>query len=154
MATSVLPSPVFISAMLPWCKKMPPISCTSKARRPKARLAPSRQFANASGRIASNVSPFATRALNSPVFSINCASLNASNSGSNALIFSISGRTDFTLRSLGVPKTLAANFPKPSIVTPSINLLRNFVLLDLLGAQSGHRYEHAHYSCVFDVRGR
>ena len=32
MATSVLPSPVFISAILPLCSTMPPISCTSKCR--------------------------------------------------------------------------------------------------------------------------
>ena len=29
VATSVLPSPVFISAIMPLCRTMPPISCTS-----------------------------------------------------------------------------------------------------------------------------
>ena len=32
VATSVLPSPVFISAMPPRCRTMPPMSCTSKWR--------------------------------------------------------------------------------------------------------------------------
>ena len=32
VATSVFPSPVFISAILPRCRTMPPINCTSKWR--------------------------------------------------------------------------------------------------------------------------
>ena len=47
MATSVLPSPVFISAILPWCSTMPPMSCTSKWRWPSVRLAASRTVAKA-----------------------------------------------------------------------------------------------------------
>ena len=35
VATSVLPSPVFISAILPWWSTMPPISWTSKGRMPE-----------------------------------------------------------------------------------------------------------------------
>ena len=42
MATSVLPSPVRISAILPLCSTMPPISWTSKWRMPSARLPASR----------------------------------------------------------------------------------------------------------------
>ena len=42
VATSVLPSPVFISEILPSCRIMPPISCTSKWRWPSVRLAASR----------------------------------------------------------------------------------------------------------------
>ena len=37
MATRVLPSPVFISAMLPRWSAAPPMSCTSKWRRPRVR---------------------------------------------------------------------------------------------------------------------
>ena len=37
VATRVLPSPVFISAMSPSCSTMPPMTCTSKGRMPKAR---------------------------------------------------------------------------------------------------------------------
>ena len=38
VATSVLPSPVFISEMLPWCRTTPPSICTSKWRMPRRRL--------------------------------------------------------------------------------------------------------------------
>ena len=41
----VLPSPVFISAMLPPWSTMPPISCTSKWRMPIVRLPTSRTIA-------------------------------------------------------------------------------------------------------------
>ena len=56
MATSVLPSPVRISAILPWCKTMPPISCTSKWRMPVVRTLASRTMAKASGKISSSTS--------------------------------------------------------------------------------------------------
>ena len=49
VATSVLPSPVRISAILPWCSTMPPISCTSKWRMPSVRRDASRTAAKASG---------------------------------------------------------------------------------------------------------
>lgn len=57
MATSVLPSPVRISAILPWCRQIPPITCTWKCFMPSTRQAASRSAAKASGRISSNVSP-------------------------------------------------------------------------------------------------
>src|ERR671914_592632 len=59
VAASVLPSPVFISAILPSCSAMPPMICTSKGRIPKVLLEVSRTTANASGRMSSRVSPFA-----------------------------------------------------------------------------------------------
>src|SRR5881396_1485456 len=49
VATSVLPSPVAISAILPSWRTMPPISWTSKGRMPTVRRAASRATANASG---------------------------------------------------------------------------------------------------------
>ena len=52
-----MPSPVFISAMLPWCRAAPPISCTSKCRWPIVRRAASRTTANASGSRSSSDSP-------------------------------------------------------------------------------------------------
>ena len=58
VAARVLPSPVFISAMLPRCRAAPPISCTSKWRMPSVRLAASRTAANASGSRSSSDSPF------------------------------------------------------------------------------------------------
>jgi peptidyl-prolyl cis-trans isomerase C len=50
VATSVLPSPVFISAIAPSCSTMPPISWTSKWRWPSVRLAASRTVAKAGTR--------------------------------------------------------------------------------------------------------
>jgi hypothetical protein len=49
VAVSVLPSPVRISAILPSCSAMPPISCTSKWRIFMTRLEASRTTAKASG---------------------------------------------------------------------------------------------------------
>ena len=49
VAIRVLPSPVRISAIWPWCKTIPPKSCTSKCRIPKTRTPASRTTANASG---------------------------------------------------------------------------------------------------------
>ena len=49
VATSVLPSPVFISATQPRCSAAPPMSCTSKWRWPSTRRPASRTVANASG---------------------------------------------------------------------------------------------------------
>ena len=69
VATRVLPSPVFISAMRPLCRIMPPINCTSKCRMFKLRRDISRQTAKASGRMSSSVSPASRRFLNSWVLS-------------------------------------------------------------------------------------
>ena len=49
VATRVLPSPVFISAILPWCSTMPPMTWTSKGRIPRTRTEASRAVAKASG---------------------------------------------------------------------------------------------------------
>src|SRR3990172_101054 len=49
VATSVLPSPVFISAILPLCRMAPPINWTSKWRWPMVRRLPPRAGAEASG---------------------------------------------------------------------------------------------------------
>ena len=58
VATSVLPSPVFISAMLPMWSAAPPITWTSKCRLSRTRRLASRTVANASGSSDSSVSPF------------------------------------------------------------------------------------------------
>ncbi len=58
VATRVLPSPVFISAMLPRCSAAPPITWTSKCRLSSTRRLASRTVANASGSSDSSVSPF------------------------------------------------------------------------------------------------
>ena len=53
-ATSVLPSPVRISAILPWWRTAAPISWTSKWRIPSVRFIASRVIAKTSGRTSSS----------------------------------------------------------------------------------------------------
>jgi hypothetical protein len=55
VAVSVLPSPVFISAIDPAWSTMPPMSWTSKWRIPSERLPASRTIAKTSGRISSRM---------------------------------------------------------------------------------------------------
>ena len=52
-ATRVLPSPVRISAILPWWRTAPPMSWTSKWRMPSVRFIASRAIAKTSGRTSS-----------------------------------------------------------------------------------------------------
>ena len=86
VATSVLPSPVFISAILPLCSTMPPSICTSKWRMRSVRLEASRTTANASGSSSSSVAPSACRFFNSSVFARSASSDSFSSAGSSALI--------------------------------------------------------------------
>ena len=57
VATSVLPSPVAISAIVPSWSTMPPMSWTSKCRMPSRRRPISRTMAKTSGRISSSSVP-------------------------------------------------------------------------------------------------
>ena len=104
--TSVLPSPVFISAILPSCKAIPPISCTSKWRSPMVRTLASRTAAKASGRRSSNSSPESKRSRNSTVRCASSSSLYACMRGSRSLIVSttfwyfLRGLSSPTLKSL------------------------------------------------------
>src|SRR5919202_1187066 len=84
VAASVFPSPVFISAILPSCNTIPPITCTSKGRCPKVRLAASRTTAKASCKMSSSVSPSASLSRNSSVFARSSSSESFSISGSRA----------------------------------------------------------------------
>ena len=84
--TSVLPSPVRISAILPLCSAMPPSSCTSKWRMPSVRLPASRTTANASGSTSSSDAPSLTRLRNSSVLARSASSESAAIAGSSALI--------------------------------------------------------------------
>src|SRR5918998_252782 len=84
VAASVLPSPVFISAILPSCRAMPPMIWTSKGRIPNVRLEVSRTTANASGRMSSRVSPRPSLSRNSSVFTLRAPSESFSISGSSA----------------------------------------------------------------------
>src|SRR3989441_1032228 len=104
VATSVLPSPVAISAILPSCNTMPPMSCTSKWRMPRWRRAASRHTAKASTRTSSTSSPSATRLRSSSVLVASPASSSRCISGSSALICSTIGVRRLTSRSCLVPK--------------------------------------------------
>src|SRR4028119_2040798 len=98
VAASVLPSPVFISEILPSCSAMPPITCTSKGRIPKVRLEASRTTAKASGRMPSRVSPSASLPRNSSVFARSPSSESCSTSGSRAVTAPTRGWRTLTLR--------------------------------------------------------
>src|SRR5881397_41120 len=104
VATSVLPSPVAISAILPSWRTIPPISWTSKGRMPTVRRAASRATANASGGSASTDSPASRRFLNSSVFARSSASPSAWTDGSSAFVASTAGIMRLTSRSCLVPK--------------------------------------------------
>src|SRR5918998_1253105 len=85
VAARVLPSPVFISAILPSCKTIPPITCTSKGRISKVRLDTSRTTAKASCRISSSDAPSSSLSRNSSVFARSSSSVSFSTSGSSAV---------------------------------------------------------------------
>src|SRR5437773_1806239 len=104
VATSVLPSPVAISAILPSWSTMPPMSCTSKWRIRTVRRAAWRQTANASARSSSTGSPSAMRCRNSSDFARSPASSSACTAGSSALIACTAGIIRLTSRSCLVPK--------------------------------------------------
>ena len=93
-----MPSPVFISAMLPWCSATAPITWTSKCRCPIVRLAASRTLANASGSRSSRVSPASSRSRNSAVLPASSASDRSSTSGSYVLTSSAMCASCFFLR--------------------------------------------------------
>src|SRR2546428_160202 len=104
VATSVLPSPVAISAIVPLCSTMPPMSCTSKCRMPTERRAASRQTANASGSTSSISAPSASRLRSSSVLPRRAASSRAWMAGSSALISATTGIIRLASRSCLVPK--------------------------------------------------
>src|SRR3954453_23600341 len=84
VAVSVLPSPVFISAMLPPCRTIPPMSCTSKWRMPIVRLPTSRTTANVSGRRSSREAPLRACSRRPSIRSRSSSSLSSSSSGSKS----------------------------------------------------------------------
>src|SRR5215210_7016193 len=114
VAASVLPSPVFISAIFPSCKTMPPMICSSKGRIPSVRRETSRTAAKASGSRSSMVSPFASLSRNSSVFSRNCASESFSMSGSSAETVSTRFWRALTLRPSPILKIFVNKLAKTS----------------------------------------
>src|SRR5262245_61451171 len=95
--------------MLPPCRIIPPINCTSKCRCPSVRLAASRQVANASTRMSSRLVPAATCCLNASVRARSSSSESFSRSFSSALIAATRGRYDLIRRSLDEPNSLRAS---------------------------------------------
>src|SRR5262245_8501793 len=122
VATSVLPSPVAISAIVPSCSTMPPISWTSKCRMPTVRRAASRQTAKASGRISSSSSPPSIRFLNSSDFARRPASSSGLSDASRALMDCTTGIIRLTSRSCLVPKIF---FRSASIMSASLYRARS-----------------------------
>src|SRR2546427_6809302 len=122
VATSVLPSPVAISAMVPSCSTMPPMSWTSKWRMPTLRRAASRQTAKASVRTSSTVSPPARRFLNSSDFARRAVSSSGWSDGSSALMAATMGIIRLTSRSCLVPKIF---FSSASIIPRSLYRARS-----------------------------
>src|SRR5215218_498227 len=114
VAASVLPSPVFISAMFPSCKTMPPMICSSKGRIPRVRLETSRTTAKASGNRSSRLSPPASLSRNSSVFCRRSASESFSISGSNAETASTRCWRTLTLRPSPILNIFVNKFAKTS----------------------------------------
>src|ERR671917_297038 len=112
VAASVFPSPVFISAILPSCSTMPPMTCTSKGRIPKVRLEVSLTTAKASGRMPSRVSPFSSLSRNSSVFALRAASESASISGSSAETASTRCWRSLTFRPSPILSIFVSRFAK------------------------------------------
>src|ERR671910_2964211 len=114
VAASVLPSPVFISAIFPSCKTMPPMTCSSKGRIPSVRLETSRTTAKASESTSSSVSPPASLSRNSSVFSRSSESESLAISGSNAETVSTRFSRTLTLRPSPILKIFVNKFAKTS----------------------------------------
>ncbi len=98
LATNVLPSPVFISAMSPSWRTMPPIIWTSKMRWSDSRTRASRTAANASKSTSSSVSPFSSRCRNSAVFPRSSSSERLWNSGSSVAMYAACSAMRFMRR--------------------------------------------------------
>src|SRR5947199_7122728 len=122
VATSVLPSPVAISAIFPSWSTMPPISWTSKCRIPTVRRAASRQTANASGRMSSRGSPPTILFLKSSDFARRPVSSSEVSDGSSALMACTTGIIRLTSRSCLVPKIF---FSRTSIMSCSLYRARS-----------------------------
>src|SRR5882724_3912162 len=122
VATSVLPSPVAISAIVPAWSTMPPMSWTSKWRISTVRRAASRHTANASGRTSSSGSPPSIRFLNSSDFARRPASSSGASDASSALMAWTTGIIRLTSRSCLVPKIF---FSRASIMRSSLYRARS-----------------------------
>src|SRR5256886_4482801 len=104
VATSVLPSPVAISAVWPSWRPMLPISWRSKGRMPTVRRAASRAPVRSRGAARDTDRPASRRFLTPSVFARNSASPSAWTDGSSAFVASTVGIMRLTSRSCLVPK--------------------------------------------------
>src|SRR5215207_4428374 len=105
VAVSVLPSPVFISAIEPAWSTMPPIIWTSKWRMPIVRREVSRTTANVSGRRSSSGSPLRARSRSASACWRSSSSSRSSSSGSHWLMRST--RLAYCLNCLPSPRRRA-----------------------------------------------
>src|SRR5918997_1659440 len=112
VAASVFPSPGFISEILPSCKAMPPMICTSKGRIPRVRFELSRTTAKASGNMSSRVSPLLSLSRNSSVFAPREASESFSISGSSAETATTRCWRTLTLRPSPILSIFVSRFAK------------------------------------------
>src|SRR5215208_5826394 len=124
VAARVLPSPVFISAILPSCKTIPPITCTSKGRMPKVRLDASRTTAKASGKMSSRVSPPSSLSRNSSVLARSSSSESFSTSGSRAVTASTAFWSALTFRPSPTRKILDNKLFKASFLARAYDRAR------------------------------
>src|SRR3954452_8383695 len=123
VAVSVLPSPVFISAIEPACSTMPPIIWTSKWRMPSVRRDVSRTTAKVSGRRSSRGSPLRARPRRPSACSRSSASSSSSSSGSQLLMRST--RFAYCLNCLPSPSRRArSRIVMPLSVDGGAGLLR------------------------------
>jgi len=106
VATRVLPSPVFISAMRPRWRMAPPITWTSKWRNADRALRRLTHHREGFGRTSSRVAPPATRARSSGVLALSASSESDSVCASRAATASTRGRIFLTSRSFFEPITL------------------------------------------------
>src|SRR5215470_9253844 len=105
VATSVLPSPVAISAILPSWSTIPPMSWTSKCRMPRRRRPISRTIAKTSGRISSRSVPPWIFCRSSSARRRKASSAQPPISASRAPMAATRGRIRLTSRSCLDPKT-------------------------------------------------
>jgi hypothetical protein len=109
VATSVLPSPVFISAIIPLCRAMPPMSWTSKWRMPRERTDASRVRAKQSGMMRSSTADFSFSAASAISLrqACICSRMRASSSdfahASRSLMRATTGRSRLSSRMFLVP---------------------------------------------------
>ena len=128
VATSVLPSPVIISAMAPWWSTMPPTICTSWWRSPRVRTLASRTSAKAFGSTSSRMARCSSssrplrRSRQAAVSAFICSPESPLAQLSSALTCATTGTMARTTRSFWEPKAPFSQRPKPSPKIENLSL--------------------------------